>query len=109
MQHTATRHAAALGTFLDGIRDQSRRGAMARHDAHQALRNEDPVLALICEIEAHADQRLRANDCANSKLTTIRGLAREAMVKLTGSDANPIYPPAPNGSPTDRWSKVFGS
>jgi len=101
---STARNAALFGELLQNISGQAKRGPMARHDAHNALREADPILALICEIEAHADQRIFSNDCANSKLTTIRRLAREAMVKLTGEETNPIYP-ATRESPTDRWQK----
>jgi len=105
LDKTSTARTSALfGELLANVSGQAKRGPMARYNAHAALREADPVLALICEIEAHADQRIFANDCANSRLTTIRRLAREAMVKLTGDETNPIYP-ATNESPTDRWQK----
>ena len=99
---STARNAEFFGKFLDGLRSQSKRGPMARHDAHTALRNEDPVLALICEIEAHADQRIFTNTDAMSRLSTIQRLANEAMVKITGVAGNPIYPKA-DESPADRW------
>lgn len=101
---TTARNAAFFGEFLDGLRSKAIAGGMARHTAHLELRKQDPVLALICEIEAHADQRIFANDCANSRLTKIHELAMEAMVSLTGGKANPIYPKT-GESPTDRWQK----
>lgn len=50
-------------------------------------------LLALYELEAVADQRIDNDVCALSKLTKCAGLAREALRALTGSDANPLYPP----------------
>jgi hypothetical protein len=51
-----------------------------------------PILPVLYELEACADQRIDNDVCALSKLTKIADLARDLMQALTGSTANPRYP-----------------
>ncbi len=66
---------------------------MARWDAEQALLKSDPVLALLCRIEAIADHRAENDVCAANKLPAIADLARMAIAKHTGHPfENLIFP-----------------
>jgi hypothetical protein len=56
-------------------------------------------LRALYELEACADQRIDNDVCALSKLTKCAELAREAIAALTGSAANPLYPPKPKPKP----------
>jgi hypothetical protein len=51
-----------------------------------------PILRVLYELEACADQRIDNDVCALSKLTKIADLARDLMRSLTGSATNPVYP-----------------
>lgn len=81
--------------FLAAITKLSNGRPIERFDAEQQLMRRDPVLALLCIIEALADDRAE-NDLAGwAKQSKIQSLAREAIEKHTGAPfANPIYPGA---------------
>jgi hypothetical protein len=69
---------------------------LARQRAETALLATDRVLALLCRIEAIADQRADNDVAAVAKLPTIRDLARCAIGAHTGAPfENPLFPVRP--------------
>jgi hypothetical protein len=81
--------------YLKGDRDAL--GAtsypLARQRAETALLATDRVLALLCRIEANADQRADNDVAAVAKLQAIRDLARGAISAHTGAPFdNPLFP-----------------
>lgn len=79
---------------LSGIgKPSTRMTPLQRLDAEQAMMRSDPVRALLCIIEALADDRAE-NDLAGwAKQAKIRELAAKAIEHHTGAPfANPIFP-----------------
>jgi hypothetical protein len=69
---------------------------LARERAETALLATNRVLALLCRIEAIADQRADNDVAAVAKLPTIRDLARRAIGAHTGAPfENPLFPVRP--------------
>jgi hypothetical protein len=66
---------------------------LARHRAETALLATDRVLALLCRLEAIADQRIDNDVAAVAKLPAIRELARTAIAAHTRAPfENPLFP-----------------
>jgi hypothetical protein len=101
---TASASRAAHQPFLDFVRylhgdREAITGnsvTLARHRAETALLKTNRVLALLCRMEAIADQRADNDVAAVAKLPTLRDLAREAIEAHTRAPFdNPLFPTCP--------------
>jgi hypothetical protein len=94
---TSAAHAPFLNfvRYLKGDRDAIGGASylLARHRAETALLATDRVLALLCRVEAVADQRVDNDVAAVAKLPAIRDLARSAIAAHTNAPfENPLFP-----------------